>query len=266
MNNAAPIALCRFQDAFEYALLAPDSTPDAEIAALAAQPAFAVYRNTVMKGCIDALQANYPAVTRLVGEQWLRAAAAVHVRQSPPTDPVLMQYGAGFAEFLTGFEPAAELSYLPDVARLDRYWTEAHAAPDDNALDPAIVAGLAPEALASMVLRPHAAARWAWFPDAPVYTIWSRNRADELTGGDPDWKAEGALLVRPGDTVRWLAVDAAACAFLAACANRLTLAAAANAALQVQADTDLARLMSTLLTAGAFSDFVFQSRPGEHRP
>ena len=33
------------------------------------QPAFAVYRNTVMKACIDALQANYPAVTRLVSEE-----------------------------------------------------------------------------------------------------------------------------------------------------------------------------------------------------
>ena len=29
--------------------------------------AFAVYRNTVLKGCIDALQANYPTVGQLVG-------------------------------------------------------------------------------------------------------------------------------------------------------------------------------------------------------
>ncbi|MEO7726906.1 MAG: DNA-binding domain-containing protein, partial [Burkholderiales bacterium] len=86
MNNTVPVTLSRFQDAFEYALLAPDAGPDVEVAALTAQPAFAVYRNTVMKGCIDALQANYPAVTRLVGDEWLRAAASVYVRQSPPTD------------------------------------------------------------------------------------------------------------------------------------------------------------------------------------
>ena len=258
-----PVALSRFQDAFEYALLAPDSVPDAEVAALTAQPAFAVYRNTVMKGCIDALQANFPAVTRLVGEQWLRAAASIYVRQSPPTDPVLMHYGAGFADFLSGFTPAAELSYLPDVARLDRYWTEAHAAPDDNVLDPATVAGLAPEALASTVLRPHAAARWAWFPDAPIYTIWSRNRSDDVTDGDIEWKAEGALLVRPRDTVQWITIDAAARVFLDACANGLTLAAAADAALKAQVDTDLARLMSTLLAAGAFGNLTFQSGRGE---
>ena len=253
-----PVALSRFQDAFEYALLTPDSVPDAEVAALTAQPAFAVYRNTVMKGCIDALQDNYPAVTRLVGEEWFRAAAAVFVRQSPPTDPVLTHYGAGFADFLVGFEPAAELSYLPDVARLDRYWTEAHVAPDDKVLDPATLARLTPEVLAATVLRPHAAARWAWFPDAPIYTIWSRNRSDELPEGDLEWKSEGALVVRPSDTVRWVAIDAAACAFLDACANGLTLAAATDAALEMQADTDLARLMSELLTAGAFSESSFQ--------
>ena len=258
MNNAAPIALCRFQDAFEYALLAPDSTPDAEIAALAAQPAFAVYRNTVMKGCIDALQANYPAVTRLVGEEWFRAAASVYVRQSPPTDPVLINYGAGFANFLVRFEAAAELPYLPDVARLDRYWTEAHVAPDDKMLDPATVAGLGPEALASAVLRPHAAARWAWFPDAPIYSIWSRNRNDELPAGDLEWKSEGALIVRPDDTVRWMPIDAASSAFLDACANGLTLAAAADAALKAQVDTDLAHLLSVLLANSVFSELSFQ--------
>jgi hypothetical protein len=250
--NPVPGALSRFQDAFEYALLAPDSAPDAEVAALTTQPAFAVYRNTVMKGCIDALQANYPAVTRLVGEEWFRATASIFVRQSPPTNPMLLDYGVAFADFLASFEPAAELPYLPDVARLDRYWTEAHAAPDDVVLDPATVAALAPEALASTVLRPHAAARWAWFSDAPIYSIWSRNRADETPHDELEWKPEGALLTRPHDVVQWFDIDAAGCAFLEACAKGRTLGAAADAALEAQADTDFARLMSTLLGAGAF--------------
>jgi hypothetical protein len=53
--------------------------------------------------------------------------------------------------------------------------------------------------------------------------------------------------------VRWFAFDAAGCAFLDACAQGRTLAAAAAAALEAQGDADLARLMSTLLAAGAFS-------------
>ena len=257
VSNLVPGALAHFQDAFAHALLAPAGKPattiSPEVAALAAQPAFAVYRNTVMKGCIDALQANYPSVARLVGDEWFRGAAAIHVREALPTDPTLLRYGAAFADFLARFEPAAELPYLPGVARLDRYWTEAHAAPTQDALDPAVIVGLAPEALAGTVLHPHPAARWRWFPDAPIYTIWSRNRSGNALDDNLDWRPEGALLTRPHDAVEWIAIDAAGCAFLDACAAGDTVVAAAQAALAVQGNADLARLMSSLLEAGAFS-------------
>jgi hypothetical protein len=109
-------------------------------------------------------------------------------------------------------------------------------------------------------LHPHPAARWAWFDAAPIYTIWSRNRADggELAA-DLDWRPEGALLVRPRDTVEWTALDAAGCAFLDACAAGRTLADAAQAALDRQGDADLALLTSVLLGAGAFSSMTLGS-------
>lgn len=253
MNVPLPGALARFQDGFARALIEPGAALAPEIAALASQPAFAVYRNTVMKGCIDALQANYPAVTRLVGEDWFRAAAAIHVRDALPADPTLLRYGKDFSGFLARFVPATELPYLPGVARLDRYWTESHEAPSSPALEPAALADLSAEALAATVLRPHPAARWAWFAGGPIYTIWSRNRADRPFEADFEWRPEGALLGRPRDVVEWIALDAAGCAFLDACAAGGTLGAAARAALQVQdGGADLAQLLATLLKAGAF--------------
>lgn len=257
MNKPAPATLARFQDAFARALLAPEAAPEAEVAALAARPAFAVYRNTVMKGWIDALRANFPAVARIVGEEWFRAAAAIYVRATPPADPTLLRFGASFPDFLGRFEPAAELPYLPGVARLDRYWSDAHAAPDDDALDPAAVARLDAAALARAVLHPHPAARWAWFPDGPIYTIWSRNRAGGPFDPEFEWRPEGVLLARPRDAVASAGIGAAECAFLDACAAGGTLEAATRAALETQGDADLAQLMSTLLTAGAFSRMSF---------
>jgi len=268
MHAPAPGALARFQDAFARALRAPEAAPSAELTELTAQPAFAVYRNTVMKGCIDALQANYPAVTRIVGEEWFRAAAAVYARETPPSDPTLLNYGADFADFLGRFDPAADLPYLPDVARLDRFWTEAHVAPDADRLDPATVAGLAPEALAGIVLVPHASARWAWFEDAPAYTIWSRNRGDGDPGTDMDWRPEGALVVRPRAAVEWAALDAAGCAFLDACAAGRALDEAARRALDADRQADLAAILATLLGAGAFSHAraVQDSQPAKEQP
>ena len=248
-----PGALGRFQDDFAGALLGDTAPSPPAMASLTGQPAFAVYRNTVMKACIDALQANYPAVTRLVGEEWLRAAAAVYVRESLPRLPMLVDYGADFADFLGRFEPAAELPYLPGVARLERYWAEAHTAASTKILNPAELTRLATESFIHARLQLHAATRWAWFDHAPVYTIWSYNRSDTLVDSDIAWKAEGALLTRPHDTVEWCEIDQAGCAFLDACAEGGTLAEAAQVAIDIAPATDLSRLMTTLLEAGAFS-------------
>lgn len=242
-------ALARFQASFARALVAGT---DPSIASCAAQPGFAVYRNTVMKGCIDALQANYPAVHRLVGDEWFRAAAAVYVRDHLPAAPMLFEYGASFPAFLDTFPPAAELTYLAGVARLDRCWTEAHCAPDAQPLDPVRVARLAPEALGRERLTPHVSARWAWFGDAPIATIWRRNRKEGDFDAEIDWRGEGVLVVRPRAEVETADLDAAGCAFLDACARGDTIAEAAARSLAADPRADLAALMARLLSAGAF--------------
>lgn len=221
--------------------------------ALAAQPGFAVYRNTVLSGSIDALEANYPTVAQLVGRDWFRAAAARYAHMAPPRDARLMAYGQGFADFLDGFAPAAGLPYLAGSARLDRAWTEAHLAADAAALDARTLAALAPEALARAVAAPHPAARWHWFDAMPVYTLWQAHR-DHGAPPRPDalvWRSEGALLTRPGDTVRWCPLGAAGCRFLDRCAAGATLADAAAQAQDAEHDIDIAALLALLLRQGA---------------
>jgi hypothetical protein len=247
-------ALSAYQDAFARALLAPDAACDNPlISDLTAQPGFAVYRNTVLKGCIDALQANTPAVSRLVGDEWFRAAAAVFARETLPSHPTLLDYGAGFADFLAAFPPAAELPYLADVARLDRLWSLAHVAADAPLLDPALLAALPPAEMARRRLRLHPAAHWRWSDEAPIGSIWSRSREGDGTIGELDWRGEGALLTRPHAEVRQAPVDRAGIAFLDACAQGESIEAAVLAALDVDPGADLSALVHQLLDAGAFS-------------
>jgi hypothetical protein len=247
--------LADYQDAFAQALLEGDANgvPSA-VAHLVAQPGFAVYRNTVLKGCIDALQANFPAVARLVGDEWFRAAAAVHVRRALPTAPTLLTYGRSFAAFLTDFEPASELPYLPDVARVDRLWSEAHVAADDQLLDPATLARLAPDDMARLTLRPHAAARWAWCDEHPIYTLWSRNRDSSTdSAGAVDWRGEGVLLTRPHGVVMHHPLSREGAAFLMACAAGLDIEHAVAAALDLNPVADLPALIGHCLQASAFA-------------
>jgi hypothetical protein len=249
-----PLDLHTYQDAFASALLADDALSAAppELQSLVTQPGFAVYRNTVLKGCIDALEANFPTVDRLVGEEWLRAAAAVHARAALPTQTSLLVYGESFPQFLAEFEPARELPYLADVARVDRAWTEAHVAADGPLLDPAALASLTPGQMATTALRLHAATRWLK-SDWPIYTLWQRNRSDNAASTEIEWKAEAVLLTRPHGAVECARIARAATAFLDACAAGASIEHAVIAALDVDPATDIAALVQQLLEAGAFS-------------
>lgn len=251
-------SLADYQDAFAAALLpgeAADLAP--ELRALARQPGFAVYRNTVMTGCLDALQANFPAVERLVGEAWFRAAARVYAQRNLPEAPALLLYGDAFPAFLEAFAPARDLPYLHAVARVDRLWSEAHVAADAPSLDPAVLGHLPPADIGRIALQPHPAARWLWNDDWPVRTLWSRNRAEDACSCEGiAWIGEGVLLSRPDEAVLVTALGRGGARLLDACAAGAAIGDAVAAALAAAPGTDLAGLIADLLRAGAFSRVV----------
>jgi hypothetical protein len=269
-------ALADYQQAFGAALLAredhPASSGDAAVASmpawlarLATQPGFAVHRNTVIKGCVDALVANFPAVTRLVGHEWMQAACAVHARGDLPRGPMLLHYGGSFPAFLSTFEPAAGLPWLPAVAALDWAWVESHCAADAPVLPADALQAIDPALLPEGRLHLHPAARWRWCADAPACSLWSRNRVDTThclhdehcaTDDAPiDWRPEGTLITRPFEVVMHRPVDRSAIAFLDACNTGRSLGEAALAALDAEPAADIAALIGSLLGAGTFTAF-----------
>lgn len=242
-------SLAHFQDAFVSALFGADSS---SMDALTQQPGFAVYRNTVLKGTTDALLANFPTVERLVGTEWLKGAATLHARRSPPTDTRLLNYGADFPDFLDSFEHAQDMPYLGDVARLDLLWTHVHCAAEEPTLELNDLAQIAATELGNVRLRPRDSARWAWLPDCPAYTIWSVNRERREMPDSLEWQGEGALLTRKAGRVHWQAASAADCAFLDACAAHLPLDVAADRAIAAEPDVNLENLIIRLVSAEAF--------------
>ena len=243
-------ALEGFQDAFVDALYGAES---ADMQTLTRQPGFAVYRNTVLKGATDALVANFPTLERLVGTEWLRSAAAIHARLSPPSDARLLHYGANFPDFLDGFEHAQDMPYLGDVARLDLLWTQVHCAVEEPEIEMSLLAQLCATELASLRIIPRASARWIWLPDCPAYTLWHLNREQLPLPDELDWQGEGALLTRQVGRVCWQAASAADCAFLDACAAQLPLDQAMDRAVAVEPTLNLENCLIRLVSAGTFT-------------
>jgi hypothetical protein len=215
--------------------------------------ALRVHRNTVMKGLVDALIANYPTVAQLVGDEWFEACALEYICTHPARSPVLALYGEQFPAFLAAFAPAAELPYLADVARIDRMWIEAHTAADAIALTSSSLARLTPSALAEHRMAVHPAARFAWVSHSAA-TIWIHHRTaragEALTIADAE---EGILLTRAVGKVEYALLDRAGLTFLERLRVGASLGAAATAALEIDAAADVASVLARSLAAGTFT-------------
>jgi hypothetical protein len=222
---------------------------------------FAVYRNNVAVALTGALEANFPATRRIVGHEFFRAMAQAHALATPPASPVLLQYGAAFPGFIGGLEPAAELPYLADVARIERAWTEAYHAPDAAPLDPVRLAEVTGDAAGRLCFTLHPSVSIVR-SRYPALTIWRMN----LEGGTPapvdlDSGGEDALVSRPGAEVEVRSLPPGAAAFIGELADGRGLAIAAETGLAAANSFDLAANLAALLGAGVFADSRIAADP-----
>ncbi len=138
-------ALLEVQQAMSRCLLGgemPTLVPGLDAAAL---ERLSIYRNTCRSTLLNALRLSFPAVQRLVGEEFFEGAVQCFIDEGPggiPDSAWLYEYGGEFAAFLASFPPAAGLPYLSDVARLEWAVNRALHAPDAERLDVVHLASL----------------------------------------------------------------------------------------------------------------------------
>lgn len=216
----------------------------------AADKRFNVYRNNVTVSLINALAAAYPATMRITGEPFFRAMARFHVREMPPTSPLLFEYGRDFPDFIAHYEHARSMPWLADVARIERAWLDAYHAADAAVLQPEDLAAVPTELLGDLVVEAHPAARIAR-SDYPAVTIFSVNRASETVGRIETTAAESALVTRPMLEVEVRRLAPGVDRFLGGLFAGEPLGSAAAAAGADCPNFDLAAAIRTMLEAGA---------------
>ena len=233
--------------------------PEGEIPPLIAGPKgkgaikrYNVYRNNVTVGLIDALAAIFPAVRRITGEEFFRAMARFHIRETPPTSVLLLEYGRDFPAFIARYEYAQDMPWLADTARVERAWLDAYHAADAEPLSPSSLAAVPAERLADLVFTPHPAARIVRSRFAAV-TIFAANRTrdpfDKINAGEP----EDGLVTRPGFEVEVRRLRAGGAEFLSALIAGETLGVAADAALQACSSFDIGAAIAGMIEAGALT-------------
>jgi Putative DNA-binding domain len=217
----------------------------------AAAKRYNVYRNNVTVSLIDALAAVYPAVQRITGVEFFRAMARFHVRATPPTSPLLFDYGRDFPAFIETYEYARAMPWLADVARIERAWLDAYHAADAAPLSADALALVPPERLADVAFTAHPATRIVRSRFSAV-TIFAANRGEVALSQIDAAAPEDALITRPEMDVIVRHLPEGGAMFLTSLMSGWSLGDAAASALQSSPAFDIAANIAGMIEAGAF--------------
>lgn len=231
-------------------LVGPDGKPSLK--------RFSVYRNNVVVGLIETLRETYSAVEKIVGEGFFRIMAGGYAVVEPPQSPILLNYGAGFPDFIEKFEPASSLRYLADVARIERAWAESYNAAEALPLDPAELTGVAPDQFSEIQFVMHPSLRIVR-SKLPALTIWQMNSEDGEPGPvDVESGGQDILVLRPDAEVEVRLMPEGSADFLMALARGETVAEALRAAVIANELFDLPANLAGLFEAGAFAGWSIE--------
>ena len=233
-------ALAAGQQAFATALLDTAATLPS-FAGEAVPQRFSLYRGNLSATWRRTLGHAYPVVLALVGADFFGGLARAYGRQYPSDSADLNQFGARFADFLSSFPPAAELPYLPDMARLEWAVHLAHYAADAQGLAPEALAALPPDQLEARRFGLHPACALL-ASDWQVAALWQAHQEGGGSGMFPQdlQVASWTLVCRPRWRAQVLVLDAAAHAALLALRQGQTFGAALDAAFERDSAFDLA--------------------------
>jgi len=158
-----------------------------------------IYRNSILGGMSGALTNIYPVCVKLLGETYFTRMVAGYLREYPSHSPDLGGYGHYLSEYIEGFEPAKEMEYLPNVAKLELLWHKAFNAAEDVFSNEGLRALSDLELLSSeehvkveLCLRTSIQVLTSNYP---VHRIWEVNQPDYVGEDVVDLAEGGAKLV-----------------------------------------------------------------------
>lgn len=130
-----------------------------------------IHQNHLFMTAKEALRATFETVAKLVDPGFFDFLAHGFVAETPPTDPRMTQYGAGFAAYLSNHPSCTEVPFLTDVAALDWAMTHVTHSYETSALDPESISAIPVEDHAQMVFLPRTTIR-VLSCNSPVADIW----------------------------------------------------------------------------------------------
>jgi Putative DNA-binding domain len=212
---------------------------------------YAVYRNNVTVGLIRALEANFPVVRKLLGEEYFAGFARDFAQDHPPQSPLMFRYGADFPMALERAEDLANYPYLCDIARLEIVWRECYHAADRSPLAADALGSIDPEILFDCRFEKHPAARLIQSKYA-IHSIFVANTSDAGNQVSDPMQPQCILLTRPYFEIAINVITPDQFEFFQALMNSASLGDALDCAAAIEPNFDLSGTLALMLQSGAF--------------
>lgn len=148
------------------------------------------------------------------------------------------------------------MPYLPEVARIERAWTEAYHACEAQPLGLEAFASVSGDMFAGMRLAIHPSLRIVC-SSHPALTIWRMNVSDGVPAPvDINAGGEDALVIRSVADVEVRLLPQGGAEFLASLQDGECLAEATRSALRADEHFNLSEHLAALISAGAFIGYL----------
>lgn len=217
-----------------------------------------IYRNNTRLGLTEALRDGYPVVNKLVGEDFFNYLTHEFLQRHLPQSGCLLTFGENFADFIANFEPARDLPYLPDIAKLEWLWHQAFHEADTMPLDIQALAKVGAEHYGALGFALHPTARFL-VSEYPVLPIWTVNQDDHIGDNSVnlDQGACRVLIYRPRLTVQMLSLTSTEYSFLCLLEKKVTLLEANEQIINCYADFDVIKNLQHWVGIGLITDFYY---------
>ena len=210
-----------------------------------------IYRNNTFITLTEALSITFPVINKLVGNDFFAYMASEFIKENPPLQGPLFEYGDLLSDFLDQFEPVASLPYLRDVATLEWAINVAYHAGDATPLSAQGLSHIAEEEFAELKFSPHPSICLIT-SDFPIHEIWHGNQSDgnmdEIDLGDD----VNVVVIRPSETVEIHQINPSTARFLKSLIQGQNIEEAYKVTMALYSDIDPAKTMITILAMGSF--------------
>jgi hypothetical protein len=172
-----------------------------------------IYRNNVFGNFESVLSSIYPAIKRLVGEDYFEKLVVDFCKKYPSRSGNLDDFGSEFPQFLKQIQRRHKLPYLPDTARLELFFHQAYFCKDAVDFDLKKFQKIPPENFFDLTFKLHPSC-FLITSKFPIFSIWQSNVSEKKPKKLSLQQAESAIISKALGQVEIIKLSAAEFIFL----------------------------------------------------